>query len=159
MNSHSSSDGSLHTSNHHVGRRLDNGLIRSVLFLASLAVGMIAAALAFTAGLSSDPSSFGALSFGDLIVTFYLADMLVYLAPFFPMGFAALQPEPSTAHAVLALVVGWSVYLGLAVFGVLAKRRRAFLILWIIFVALLITNIAGCQSSQGLNYLFGSFGG
>ena len=66
----------------------------------------------------------------------------------FPMGLAAPfgaseWNSPVATYGTLA--VGWSVYIGLSVYGLRQSRRAQYFAAYAILLALLVLNVAGCR--------------
>jgi hypothetical protein len=65
----------------------------------------------------------------------------------FPEGLFELF-NPNGPPVRLHLFGGWLLYVGIAVAATLTKSRGAFVCLYIIFVMLLIANVAGCTATE-----------
>ena len=66
----------------------------------------------------------------------------------FPMGLAApigASDWDSSVATFGTLIVGWSLYIALSVFGLKQQRRVRYFWIYVILIALLVLNAAGCR--------------
>lgn len=83
-----------------------------------------------------------------VLVTLVISDAALIRAMFFfyfPEGFFNFF---NIQLPRIGLLVGWLLYVGIGVAATLIKNRVVFVCLYIIFVMLLIANVAGCQAYE-----------
>jgi hypothetical protein len=56
-------------------------------------------------------------------------------------------PAIFSIFLVWPLLVGWAIYISITVIGIMVKNRYVFVAIYIIFILLLITSIAGCKAA------------
>ena len=73
-----------------------------------------------------------------------------FFLPIFPMGlieFVSANFDRENSFIMnFSLFIGWFPYITIFLLGIFAKNRRAFNIIYLVFVMLLIMNIIGCAS-------------
>jgi hypothetical protein len=74
------------------------------------------------------------------VQSFYVYVFFIY----FPSGLISVFTRNFTDPSTGANILGWLVYLSISTLGVLTKQRKVFVGLYILFVILLLINIAGC---------------
>lgn len=105
------------------------------------------------------------LRFSLFLITYLIAVISIFgvgqflYAFLFPMGLGLvifggiLYNRSSYDSSPMAwIIIGYSIYLILSLVGSLAKNRYAFIVIYIIFTLLLITNVVSCvKIGSGLN--------
>ena len=92
------------------------------------------------------PLIVGSLGLGPLALLFFYQ---------FPLGFLAVLNirAHNSVPGIVAMIVGWSVYVGLVIAGVHARTQRAFAVQFLVFVLLILLNTAGCSyGMQNLDF-------
>ena len=98
------------------------------------------------------------------VVTFVMASLSVLgvqsfsvftLIVAFPSGLIAVLTQNFNEMPKWSNNFGWLIYISITLFGILTKNRRLFVFIYIIFVILLIINVAGCNElRQNINIGF-----
>jgi len=105
------------------------------------------------------------LRFSLFLITYLIAVVSVFgaggpLYLVFPMGLGMIVLSiidlfDTTSYSSSPgawMILGYSIYLGIALIGSLFKNRYVFIVLYAIFILLLITNIVSCvKVGKGLN--------
>ncbi len=106
-------------------------LFRSAVFLASYL-----AACAVATIIVAQPSDMS-----DSLLPLYLMTLVLL-----PLGLFLLLDGLAGYFGWLGLLIGWLVYLAVAIPAVVTKKRRVFVALYIIFIILLALSVRGCTS-------------
>lgn len=70
----------------------------------------------------------------------------VFLIHLFPGGLiVGLTHDTENTHTWLFIVAGWLIYIVISILAARVKDRRIFVVLYIGFAILLITNVTGCN--------------
>jgi hypothetical protein len=81
---------------------------------------------------------------------------LFFLIPLFPAGLIAVITQNFTNTPKWSIIMGWLIYMSFFLIAAFTKKRRLLIFIYVIFVILLIANVAGCKllelnTTKGLN--------
>jgi hypothetical protein len=61
-------------------------------------------------------------------------------------------PAMFSIFLVWPILIGWAIYISISIIGIMAKNRYVFIVVYIIFIFLLITNVESCKvATAGLS--------